>query len=75
MMSSVILRYFKHVFAFSEWAVADKVLYYTTFDHLKRANKVWRHLVGSDPSVDQLIFREKDARYCSHNLIFPFLII
>ena len=38
-------------------------MYYTTFDHLKRANKVWRHRLGNDPSLDELIFEEKDVRY------------
>ena len=46
-----------------EWSGVDKVLYYTTFDDLHRANKVWRHEIGHDRLKDELIFEEKDARF------------
>jgi hypothetical protein len=56
---------------FLEWSGVDNILYYTTFNNLHRANKVWRHEIGQDTSKDELIFEENDARsvYCSLNIL------
>ncbi|CAB3999080.1 Prolyl endopeptidase-like [Paramuricea clavata] len=46
-----------------EWSGVDNILYYTTFNNLHRANKVWKHEIGQDTSKDELIFEENDARF------------
>lgn len=38
-------------------------LYYTTVDETWRADKVWRHTVGTPQSDDELVFHETDGRY------------
>ncbi len=46
-----------------EWANDNKTIFYTTFDHTKRSDKLWRHELGTDISTDPMIFHEKDEKY------------
>ncbi|XP_046847304.1 prolyl endopeptidase-like [Xenia sp. Carnegie-2017] len=46
-----------------EWSSMDDILYYSTFDNLHRADKVWRHRIGTDLSSDELVFTETDPRF------------
>ncbi len=44
------------------WSSDGGFLFYTTFDHAHRPDRVWRHQVGSDPSTDVVVFHEPDER-------------
>ncbi len=46
------------------WADSSTI-YYTRVDENHRANKVFRHTLGTDPALDELVYHEKDDRfYC-----------
>src|SRR5271165_1152692 len=46
------------------WAADNKTLLYSTEDaQTKRANLVFRHVLGADLGTDALVFNEKDERY------------
>jgi len=45
------------------WAKDNKTIFYVTEDNTKRANQVHRHVLGSDPKDDTLIYEEKDERF------------
>ena len=48
------------------WSYDDKYFFYTKLDKFHRANKIYRHKLGSPVSQDELIFEEKDDRFtCS----------
>ncbi|MFT4084821.1 MAG: S9 family peptidase [Nocardioides sp.] len=38
-------------------------LYYTTSDEAWRADKIWRHRLGTEQSEDELVFHETDERF------------
>ena len=40
------------------WANDNKTLFYVTKDSLDRPFKVWRHVLGSKPTDDTLVFHE-----------------
>src|SRR5262249_20912580 len=42
------------------WAADDKTLFYSTEDDAKRPYRIHRHIVGTDPKHDAIIFEEKD---------------
>jgi len=44
------------------WANDSRTLYYVTMDETKRANRLWRHVVGSSGS-DELLFEEPDELF------------
>ncbi len=44
------------------WSTPD-VLFYTRLDEHHRASRVYRHVVGSDPSGDLLVMHEQDTRF------------
>ncbi|MFM8271918.1 MAG: S9 family peptidase [Gemmata sp.] len=46
-----------------EWASDNRTLFYLTEDEAKRANKVWRHTVGTPREKDEVIFEEKDELF------------
>eukprot|EP01025_Chloroclados_australasicus_P008709 TRINITY_DN13183_c1_g1_i11.p1 TRINITY_DN13183_c1_g1~~TRINITY_DN13183_c1_g1_i11.p1 ORF type:complete len:816 (-),score=122.46 TRINITY_DN13183_c1_g1_i11:1786-4233(-) len=46
-----------------EWANDNKTLFYTTKDDKHRSDKLWRHVIGSDPENDQLVFHEQDPQF------------
>jgi oligopeptidase B len=44
------------------WGNDSRTLYYVTMNEAKRANRLWRHVVGSD-TADTLLFEEKDELF------------
>lgn len=46
-----------------EWANDSATIFYSTMDKEYRPDKVWRHVLGSDPRNDVLVFHEDDARF------------
>lgn len=40
------------------WANDNATLFYVTKDSLDRPYKVWRHVIGSDPKDDAVVFHE-----------------
>ena len=45
------------------WTNDSKAVYYTTLDSIHRPYKVFRHVLGSDPKDDKLIFHETDEKF------------
>jgi len=45
------------------WSTDNKTLFYITKDSLDRPYKVWRHLIGTDPSEDVLVYHETDEAF------------
>lgn len=43
-----------------EWANDNKTIFYTVHDSAKRAYKLYRHALGTDPKKDVLVYHEKD---------------
>ena len=46
-----------------EWANDSRTFFYDVLDQYHRPVKVLRHLVGNDPSMDTLVYEEKDQRF------------
>ena len=46
-----------------EWANDSKTIFYTTLDEAKRSYQLHRHVIGTDPSQDVLIFEEQDETF------------
>jgi oligopeptidase B len=45
------------------WSRDGRDLYYTTVDESWRADKVWRHRLGSSQTDDELVHHEQDGRF------------
>ena len=45
------------------WAADNKTLFYTVDDHAKRPYRLYRHVLGTDPKSDALVFEEKDEMF------------
>jgi oligopeptidase B len=45
------------------WGATADHFYYTTIDETWRADKVWRHRLGTAQSDDELVFHEPDGRF------------
>jgi oligopeptidase B len=46
------------------WAADGRTIFYTVEDPVsKRANRLYRHVVGTDPNQDPLVYEEKDERF------------
>ena len=45
------------------WAPDGKTIFYVTHDHAERPYRVWRHVLGTDPSKDVMLYEEKDERF------------
>lgn len=45
------------------WAADSRTLFYTTLDEASRPFKVWRHVLGSDPAHDALVYHEPDDAF------------
>jgi len=45
------------------WASDNKTLFYVTKDKLDRPDKVWKHVLGTDPKDDVLVFHESDDAF------------
>jgi oligopeptidase B len=48
--------------ASAAWANDGRTLYYVTMDETKRANRLWRHVVGAG-HADELLFEEDDELF------------
>ncbi len=45
------------------WDLTGTHLFYTTVDDAWRADKIWRHRLGTDPSEDVVVHHESDERF------------
>ncbi len=45
------------------WDPSGTDLYYTTYDDSWRADKIWRHALGSQQEADELVHHETDERF------------
>ena len=45
------------------WAADNRTFFYTTFDETRRPEKVRRHVLGSDPQSDPVVFHETDTQF------------
>ncbi|QXC61200.1 S9 family peptidase [Aquihabitans sp. G128] len=48
------------------WAADSTTCWYTVQDEASRPHRVLRHVVGTDPSLDDEVFREDDERFHLH---------
>jgi oligopeptidase B len=46
-----------------EWANDSKAFFYDVLDQYHQPVKVLRHLLGNDPSLDTLVYQERDERF------------
>jgi oligopeptidase B len=47
----------------SAWALDASTLFYITVDDAWRPYRVWRHLVGTAPDTDAIVYEEADERF------------
>ncbi len=48
----------------STWANDNKTLFYTKKDEKTlRSNRIYKHILGTDPQMDELVFEEKDETF------------
>ncbi len=45
------------------WAADNRTFFYTTFDETKRPEKVRRHVLGTSPASDTVVFHEPDSQF------------
>jgi oligopeptidase B len=45
------------------WSNDGRTLYYTTLDHTVRSNKVFSHILGTNPVLDKELYTENDSTY------------
>jgi oligopeptidase B len=45
------------------WSLDGSVLFYLTVDDAWRANRVWRHRIGTPAEQDDIVFEEADERF------------
>ncbi|MEO7836223.1 MAG: S9 family peptidase, partial [Acidimicrobiales bacterium] len=45
------------------WALDNRTVFYTKVDDAMRPHQLWRHVVGTPPSEDALVFHEDDAHF------------
>ncbi|HKA36068.1 MAG TPA: S9 family peptidase [Thermoanaerobaculia bacterium] len=45
------------------WAADNKTLFYSVDDHAKRPYRIYRHVLGTDPKSDSLVYEEKDEMF------------
>ena len=48
------------------WSSDNKSFLYVTLDDKLRPNQVWHHVLGQDPSTDQLVYEEQDEGFFVH---------
>lgn len=47
----------------TSWSTDNKTFFYVTLDDAARAYKLWRHVVGTDPARDVMIYHEPDSAF------------
>lgn len=45
------------------WASDNRTLFYGTKDETLREDKIWRHVLGTDPDSDKMVFHEADSTF------------
>jgi oligopeptidase B len=45
------------------WSSDSGTVFYTRLDEAMRPHQLWRHQLGTDPSLDTLVFEEDDRRF------------
>ena len=45
------------------WALDNKTLFYITKDKIDRPYRLWRHRIGTDPSLDVSVHQEDDEQF------------
>ena len=45
------------------WALDNETIFYTTLDNNHRPDKVYRHKLGQDVSLDEIVYQEKDTGF------------
>ena len=45
------------------WGNDNQTIFYTKIDNANRPYQLWRHILGSDPSSDVLVYQEDDEAY------------
>jgi oligopeptidase B len=45
------------------WAADNRTIFYVIDDAAKRPYRLYRHVVGTDPATDALLYEEKDERF------------
>jgi oligopeptidase B len=45
------------------WSSASDIVFYVRLDEAMRPFQLWRHALGTDPSLDALVFEEADRRF------------
>jgi oligopeptidase B len=53
----------RDVFYSSAWSADGSVLFYVTVDEAWRPDRVWRHVLGTDPADDAVVLAEADERF------------
>ena len=46
-----------------EWANDNQTIFYTTLDEAQRSHQLHRHVIGTDPSQDVLVYTEQDETF------------
>jgi oligopeptidase B len=46
-----------------EWANDNRTIFYDVLDENHRPVKIFKHRLGDDPSLDELVYQETDARF------------
>ncbi len=52
-----------HTYYSLAWTADSHTLFYSTLDSTQRPHKCYRHVLGTDPEKDALMYHEKDPRY------------
>ena len=47
----------------SAWSIDASTIFYITVDEAWRPYRVWRHVIGTDPGSDAIIYEESDERF------------
>lgn len=48
------------------WANDNKTVFYTVKDEALRPYKIYKHVLGTDPSEDELVYHEEDPKFISY---------
>ena len=65
LLPEVIMNTYGNVYGHTgaEWACDGKSFFYVTRDAALRPYRIYRHILGSDPAQDALLYEEKDETY------------
>jgi oligopeptidase B len=47
----------------SAWSIDASTIFYITVDEAWRPYRVWRHVIGTDPGADPIVYEESDERF------------